>query len=514
MKFKITILINLLLLPSLLFAQISEEQYIRQVTIEKIKKHIDTLASETMEGRMTGEYGQKLAAQYIADHFEKNNLKTFFPNNPEPYYQKFTLNSLQTGNSKMYYHTVSYNAPIFFSNKAVKDSIVDAVVFAGYAKKNELEGLEIDNKSIFFFSESVKSGIDKAIKISDDYGTKSFIIGLPFGKRIHENLFEKEITDLHTFYELFYFYNYYAKEKRNNIDYKRFKQNNLLVPDLKINTDHDIHILFVPEELCVGLFNDQNRKLKDFKKLSRSNNELKTINHSVYAYSVDFNPQLKSIETENVVAYIDCEATDETIIVGAHYDHVGRNTNGSINYGADDNASGTSSVLMLSEIIAKLSDEQKLNYDILFISYSAEELGLIGSEYFVQNPTIPLSNIEVVFNMDMIGRDMDDDPENSNRVFVLKWNDGKKFLKNIDELNNQHTGLILDQNPGKDYRMLWTYGSDHYPFIEKDIAGITYFTGLHDDYHTPGDTPEKINYDKLQRIIQLILLNILEIAKD
>jgi hypothetical protein len=311
MKFKIIILINFLLLPSLLFAQISEEQYIRQVTIEKIKKHIDTLASETMEGRMTGEYGQKLTAQYIAGHFEKNNLKTFFPNNPEPYYQKFTLNSLQTGNSKMYYHTVSYNAPIFFSNKAVKDSIVDAVVFAGYAKKNELERLEIDNKSIFFFSESVKSGIDRAIKISDDYGTKTFIIGLPFGKRIHEKLFEKEITDLHTFYELFYFYNYHAKEKRNNIDYKRFKQNNLLVPDLKINTDHDIHILFVPEELCVGLFNDQNRKLKDFKKLSGSNNQLKTINHSVYAYSVDFNPQVKSIETENVVAYIDCEATDE-----------------------------------------------------------------------------------------------------------------------------------------------------------------------------------------------------------
>jgi hypothetical protein len=514
MKFKIIILIHFLLLPSLLFSQLSEEQFIHQVTIEKIKKHIDTLASETMEGRMTGEYGQKLAARYIADHFEKNNLKTYFPNNPEPYYQKFTLNSLQTGHSKMYYKEVSYNAPVFFSNKAVKDSIVDEVVFAGYAKKNELEGLEIDNKSIFFFSESVKSSIDKAIKISDDYGTKTFIIGLPFGKRINEKLFEKEITDLHTFYELFYFYNYYAKEKRNNIDYKKFRQSNLMVPDLKINTDHDIHILFVPEELCEGLFNDQNRKLKDFKKLSRSNNQLKTISHSVFAYSVDFNPQVTSIDTENVVGFFDCKHTDETIIIGAHYDHIGRNPNGSINYGADDNASGVCMLLLLSDTFSKLAEQGLLTKDIVLIAYTAEEMGLLGSEYFSDHPIIPLSNVNVVINADMIGRDKDDDPENSNRLFILEWKGGKKYIRNIHKINKEYTHLILDNKPGTEYKNLWTYGSDHYSFLKKDISCVTFFTGLHRDYHTSKDIPEKINFDKLNRIIQLIILNTIEISAD
>lgn len=498
-------------------SQPSYEKILNDVTLEKIKNQLETLASETMQGRMTGETGQKLAAKYISDHFLENNLMPFFPDNNYPYYQEFTLNRYPENTCEIFYSGISYDAPIFIGNKAIKDSINGEVLFAGYANNENLKGLNFQDKSIFFFSESTKASIEKIKEISKTQSIKTFIVGIPFGKKLKSKLFTSEINDLQSFTELFFFYNYFTTEYRSEHDFSLLKTNNKVIPDLKVNSDIDIKVLFVPEELAEGLFLTDLKKLKRLSKSTNPTeyNKLLDIESSYYSYIVDYNPNKETIKTENVLGYFDCKSSDETIIIGAHYDHVGINLNGSINYGADDNASGTTAILQLAEILSKPNlYNLKLNKDIILIAYTAEELGLLGSEYFVENLTIPMANIDVLINVDMIGRNMNDLSENNNRVFVLNWKGGKKYTQNLNNLNSRYTKLIIDNNPGDRDKTLWTYGSDHYSFVKKNISSITYFTALHNDYHTPKDSPEKINYNKLERIIELIILNVIDIASE
>jgi len=517
MKFKV--ILSILLIPHCFqsIAQIDLNEYLNQITIESIKTHVDTLASESMEGRNTGKYGQKLAARYIANEFSKYGLKPYKSNLENPYYQKFNLCKYQTGESVIYYNKLVYRVPIYFGNQNILDSISGKIVYGGFANENDLLNLDIDNKSIFFLSESVKYALEKAKTISNSYSVNTFVIGLPFGKKLDKKKFEEGITDLKSFKELFYYYHYFVTKHRNESDFNKFLDQNKLIPNLKIDSEKDINILFVPENIAAGIF------LKDFKELkeiTKSNKKSEINNlHSVipadFSYEVYFDPKIDTLKTENVIGYIDSDLSNENIIIGAHYDHIGRNYNYEINYGADDNASGTTGMLTIAELLSQaLKDGFKLKKDIIFIAYSAEELGLHGSEYYVQNPMFPLSKTNVLFNLDMIGRDMDDDPENSNRVFLLEWKGGAKHIKNVKKLNKEYTHLIVDKSPGSKNRVLWSFGSDHYSYVKNGISSVAYFTALHDDYHTPRDTPDKLNYDKMNRIIQLVFLNLLDISTE
>lgn len=515
MKTRIFLISILISITFVCFAQIDLNIYLNKITVESIRTHVDTLASENMEGRNTGEPGQKLAARYIANEFYKYGLKPYKPDSENPYYQKFNLYKYQTGESKIYYNKLVYRVPIYFGNRSILDSISGKIIFAGFANKNDLANLDIDNKSIFFLSESVKNAIDKAKTISNSYSVNTFVVGLPFGKELDEKKFEEVITDIKSFRELFYYYHYFVTNHRNKNDFNKLLDQNKLIPNLKIESEKNIKILFVPENLAAGLFI---KDFKELKKITKSNkksgkNNLRSVIPADFSYEVYFDPRIDSLKTENIIGYIDSDLSNENVIIGAHYDHIGRNYNYEINYGADDNASGTTGILSIAELISQASEDGiKLKKDIIFIAYSAEELGLHGSDYYVQNPLFPLSKTKVLFNLDMIGRDMDDDPENSNRVFLLEWEGGAKYIKNVEKLNKEYTNLIVDKSPGMKNRILWTFGSDHYSYVKNGISSVAYFTALHDDYHTPRDTPDKLNYNKMNRIIKLVFLNIWDLT--
>ncbi len=486
-----------------------------KITIEHIKTHVDTLASESMEGRYTGAPGQKLAARYIANEFCKYGLTPVDTNAKNEYYQKFELYKYQTGVAEIFYNNLFYWAPIYLGNNSISDSIYDPIIFAGYADQENLKNLEIDNKSIFFLSESVKEAIEKAKNLSSTYSVNTIVVGLPLGKKLDKSIFYDTINDLTSFKELFYYYNFYLTNHRNNKDFGKLLSMNRLIPNALIESDKDIKILFVPEELSEAIFQknfEDLKKISSIEKKSKKNN-LAKIKPAEFSYMVNYNPTIDTIKTENVIGYIDSELSDQKIIIGGHYDHIGRNHNNEINYGADDNASGTTAILTIAELLSNATkDGVTLNKDIVFIAHSGEEIGLHGSEYYTENPLFPLTNTEVLFNVDMIGRDKDDDPAFSNTVFLLEWEGGSEYIKNIETLNKEYTNLIVNTKPDPKDKTLWTYGSDHYSFVKKGVSSVAYFTALHRDYHTPGDTPDKLNYDKMNRIIQLIFLNIWDIA--
>jgi Zn-dependent M28 family amino/carboxypeptidase len=179
------------------------------------------------------------------------------------------------------------------------------------------------------------------------------------------------------------------------------------------------------------------------------------------------------------------------VVIGAHYDHLGRGAFGSryldgpiIHNGADDNASGVAALLYLAEQL-KMSDLNKYNY--LFIAFSGEEMGLYGSKYFVKNPTIDLDKVNFMLNMDMIGR-LDDE-----KSLVINGAGTSPVWKTIFPRISSSDLNISTTDSG-------VGASDHTSFYLADIPALHFFTGSHEDYHKPSDDSELINFSGIKEI--------------
>jgi hypothetical protein len=198
----------------------------------------------------------------------------------------------------------------------------------------------------------------------------------------------------------------------------------------------------------------------------------------------------------NVLAYLPGE-TDEYIIVGAHYDHLGRGNVdslapsqiGQIHPGADDNASGTAGVLELAHKLAPM--QGKLRRGILFMNFAGEELGLLGSAEWVAHPTRPLDNAVAMLNMDMIGRIKED------KVYIGGIGTGSTFKSALEQAEGKFP-FKVESSPGG------YSSSDHTSFVTKKIPVLFFFSGLHSDYHRPSDTWEKINSEAAVRLVALV----------
>ncbi|MDH3242997.1 MAG: M28 family peptidase [Saprospiraceae bacterium] len=220
---------------------------------------------------------------------------------------------------------------------------------------------------------------------------------------------------------------------------------------------------------------------------------------------------------KNVIGYIegvDSSLKDEVVVLSAHYDHLGRRGN-SIFRGADDNASGTTALLEIMRVVAEAKNKNLgPRRSVMAIFFTGEEKGLLGSEYFSENPSIPLENITVNINIDMIGRTDRDHEESPQYIYVIGSNRLSTDLHNINEaVNNHFSHLQLDYTyNAKNDPNRYYYRSDHYNFAKKGIPSIFFFTGTHEDYHRPGDTPDKILYSKYHEITTHIYHLVWEIA--
>ncbi len=213
-------------------------------------------------------------------------------------------------------------------------------------------------------------------------------------------------------------------------------------------------------------------------------------------------------QSENVVGMLDgTSIRNEYVVYSAHYDHLGITPDGVIYHGADDNASGTSTVLGIAEAYSKSKIKPKRS--IIFLTVSGEEKGLLGSEYFTSHPTVPIKDIVTDLNTDMDGRvDTAYLSRNDNYVFVIGSN---RLSNELDSLliaaDSQSVKIKLDyafdsdNDPNQFY-----YRSDHYNFARKNIPIVFFFDGNHPDYHKPTDTSDKINFPLLEERAKLIFM--------
>lgn len=211
-------------------------------------------------------------------------------------------------------------------------------------------------------------------------------------------------------------------------------------------------------------------------------------------------------DSENIWAFIEgTEKPEEIVVISAHYDHVGTK-NGEIYNGADDDGSGTVALLEIAQAFKKAKSEGNgPKRSILFLHVTGEEKGLHGSRYYAENPLFPLKNTIANINIDMIGRRDALHKNTNNYVYVVGSDRLSTDLHKINEATNaKYTKLKLDYkyNDLNDPERIY-YRSDHYNFAKNGIPSIFYYNGSHADYHMPGDTPDKIEYEALAKRAQL-----------
>lgn len=201
----------------------------------------------------------------------------------------------------------------------------------------------------------------------------------------------------------------------------------------------------------------------------------------------------EGVTGRNVIGYID-NKSEHTIVIGAHFDHLGMGGQGSlhrgdsaIHNGADDNASGTAALVALADILNH--EEHKSNF--LFIAFSGEENGLWGSNYFVKNPTVDLKTVNFMINMDMVGR-----LNEENTLAINGVGTSPSFVPALDLANADSLKLVTSESG--------VGPSDHTSFYLQDLPVLHFFTGQHEDYHKPGDDSDKINYEGLLLVVKYI----------
>lgn len=245
------------------------------------------------------------------------------------------------------------------------------------------------------------------------------------------------------------------------------------------------------------------RSLAEFKALADADDAKPVLLNENAKATIAVSLTQSKIATENVGAVIRGRGSlaDQWVIIGAHYDHVGYGGNGSmggqsgtIHPGADDNGSGTSAVLLLAQRMKKVYEEMPADASarsVLFLHFTAEEMGLIGSRHYANHPTVPLNSVSIMLNMDMVGRLRDDSLEVG----------GVATGENLEALLQPHftsSGLKISPSSVGDDR------SDHASFRQKQVPALFFFTGLHGEYHRPGDVASLINTTGAVRVADLV----------
>lgn len=414
----------------------------QNISVDSLKKHVYYLASEELEGRFTGEKGQKLAANYIQNKFIEYGL---LPLTNDGYFQEFNLIK-EEKSGKFQFNNVSY----YYGND--------------FALNRYFTPFVMNSEKVYYLKKDVKykSKFDDAVLILDsDFQNYNQLL----------NKVKPQALIINNPYLNMDFYNSFNGRITNN-----FKEDEY--PILTIDLS-------------------KNLKPRSFRKVQHLND--------VY---FELNPNFKFIETENVIGFIpgsDSILKNEFVVVSAHYDHIGIK-DGKIHFGADDNASGVSSMLEVARNISMSPKDLKPKKSIIFVAFSAEELGLYGSEYFVNNPLISLNKINYNLNIDMIGRSPTF--EDSNLVYII----GSKVIEST--LHDYHLSAneSIKMDVSYEFKPIGPNlyrRSDQYNFIKNGIPSIFYFTGLHADYHQATDTPDKIDYLKMKRISELIYKTII-----
>ncbi|MCX6326659.1 MAG: M20/M25/M40 family metallo-hydrolase [Bacteroidia bacterium] len=527
-KILFSVLTLSILTISLNYGQVSPvEKGLQAITPDAIKAQFGFLASDWTEGRMAGEKGEFLSADYIASMLQLYGVKPGGDllqtrsqgkniNSSEiSYFQNFVLLKTNAGDEQILkvkssdgkmVKTTNFTYNVDFTVKPSDPGIeIEApVVFAGYGfissklKYNDFSKIDVKGKFILRISgipkfiketlnttetESLAREMESTLKAMGAIGIIEFnpqatVVGNP-DSREFVNLSPSEGTP------------------RSGKPYASFS-----IPGKK-SADNLIRI-GVSVKTANEILKGTGVNFDDYIKKTDANEPF--LIPPVTDKSIYFKTTIKTtqVAVRNVIGIIEGTNPEQVIVLGAHYDHLGIG-NGYIWNGADDNGSGTVGVMTLAKAIMETG--KKPEKTIIFALWTAEEEGLLGSRYWVQNPTCPLKNIRLNVNFDMISRYFSDDEPKKVTMTYTSSCPGFKDMT-IANLKKYDIDLIVDYQPSADP----TGGTDHRSFVNAGIPIMRFKPGHREEYHTPKDELNTIDWDIMEKIIRINFSNVWELA--
>jgi len=517
------------------------ERYQSTITPNDLAAHLYFFASDLFEGRETATRGQELAANYLASQYRKmgltpkGNAANDNPLAPQAYFQPFKVYGqrldqasliVKNGGQTIATSTTSptdFNDQAYFAFGTIAEA-TGGLVFGGYGISDnalgyddyaalEAQGLDYSDKWLMLLRDEPLSDAETSLLPTDDHKPSQwttnqnskfralFQKGLPRGILVVGDSGPREAKPM-------------AERAKAAMAAQKGVGNLSLKPGSGGFQFPPFYI--ISSEMADKILAPSGRNIADVQ--SAIDENLKPVVFEAPGITVESTVanELKTYTTENVAAFIegsDPVLKNQVVILSAHYDHIGMNPNAEgdkINNGADDDGSGTVAVLEMAEAFAKArADGFGPRRSVLFLNVTGEEKGLLGSAHFAdEDPLVPLESVVTDLNIDMIGRHDPTHPtDNPNYVYIIGSNLISKELDTINKRVNKVTGTDLELNerfntkddPNQFYRR-----SDHWNFGKHGIPFIFFFTGTHEDYHKPGDEPQKIDYDRMATIAQLI----------
>jgi hypothetical protein len=458
--------------------------YANSITAEDLKKQLYIVAGKEMQGRETATEGQRKAAAYIEEQFKNIGL---LPANKGNYQMVFPVyqDSLESLGLQINGH--SYEADKDFSvnisGNYSATILAREIVFVGYgisdSLRDDYKGINAKGKVVLVLSSAPPANNTRrgsAANAVQEAAQKNGAIAV---LSIQSNFPRRPFS---------------SKGMQTLNAFKK-----VVLP----NT------FYISEQVAKDIMG------ADFAQAKADPTPGKTYTTDIL---LDFRKALLKAESSNVLGMIEgTSKKDEYLFITAHYDHLGQRGDTVIYYGADDDGSGTVSVIEIADAFMKAKKAGKgPARTMVFMTVSGEEKGLWGSAYYGDNPVFPLDKTTADLNIDMVGRI---DPkrkegDSTNYIYVVGDDKLSTDLRPISEsVNNKYSKLELDYkfNDPKDPERIY-FRSDHYNFARKGVPIIFYFNGTHNDYHRPTDTPDKINYDLMEKRARFVFYTAWEMA--
>lgn len=511
MNLKITCTLFLQILFISVFAQKKDMQ---SITEHELKAHLEFIASDLMQGRDFGTQipGLEISADYLKNQCIEMDLNPGLKN----FEQSFRMISVKNQSEDTFIKLRNNKGDEIFKSSGIytmpgsikNDTINAKVVFAGYGFTddktgyNDYEGLDLKDKVVLIMTRN-KDLAAQTADMEKNTNLEMAKLGRIIISGAKAIIFVSD--PLNTDKNWFDMVKEYSSEGTNFLEGGETME----IPASIILSDG---------EIADAILKETGKTLKEIQLGINDTGTPNSFELENITAEIQISKKAEPVSGKNIIAFVegsDPVLKNEYIVLTAHYDHVGIAGNGEINNGADDNGSGTVSLLEVAEAFSQM--KKKPARSIVFAWVSAEEKGLIGSEFYCKNPVFPLKKTVANINLDMVGRSAETetvtftDSEKSlagpNGVYLITGGEDSEISKISKKICKQ-----LNLVPSNALSDEYLTGSDHYNFHKKGIPFLCITTGLHEDYHKPSDDFDKIDYNKMKRIADLTFLITQEIA--
>ncbi len=470
------------------------------ITASELSKHAHILASDSLQGRETGTEGQVKAANYLSQEMAKLGLPRIgneFSYQQRIAFERSSWNKVRFSVAgKAYKHLRDFYG--FPSEASDVETDVSEVIFLGY-------GIDSETYSDFESAGDLRGKV-AVVLAGEPFSKKgiSQVSGTVDTSKWSSELSLKRIAAAQRGVEVLMVVEPNIQRKIADVRSKIIDNSLKLADPNKQQTTALPTVLHISPKLFRDLIGSETKTVvKARKRMAKKGISKATVLSP--QLELDLKPRNFFLNGSNVLGYIrgsDPTLADEIVVISAHYDHLGKRKDDVFN-GADDNASGTSTVLEISQAMAAAAAKgEGPRRSVLTLFVSGEEKGLLGSEYYAANPIFPMENTIADINIDMIGRYDEAHADSSAYIYVIGAGRISPDLDAVTRaMNDQYAKLDLDYTfDAEDDPNRFYYRSDHYNFAKNGVPSVFFFSGVHEDYHRITDTPDKLDYNKMELV--------------